>query len=260
MKKNRLKIVLVLITFTLIIAGCVKEDFDTVPEYVVNYEANTSIAELKNMHAGSSLLIDTTIIIKGIVVSNDEFGNFYEELFIQDTSGAIAVRLNESDLYERYPVGKLVYIKCEGLYLDTYNDIHQLGYKSSVDKIPSVLIEDYVDISAGGTPVAPKLMTIGELNDNDLGTFIKIENVQFAAADTALTYAVIGDNYSERDIQECGGASVILSTSEYATFKDTKIPDGKGTIKAILSKYSGNYQLRIISPDDIVFDAERCAK
>ncbi|RLD45947.1 MAG: hypothetical protein DRI94_15265 [Bacteroidetes bacterium] len=260
--KNILKITIILTSVLVIISGCVKENFDTTPEYVTSLEANTSIADLKAMFTNSSVLIDTNIVIKGIVISNDEYGNFYKELFIEDETGAVGIELDDGYLYEKYPVGRLVYVNCKGLYLGKDYDVIKLGLSSNIDRINSAFIEDYIDISAGGEPVEPIVVDIADLTGNNLdsliGSFIKIENVQFQ--DPEQTYANTGDNYSERTIVDCSGNDVVLSTSEYVSFINDSLPAGNGSINAVLSKFSGNYQLRINSPEDVDFTGNRCSK
>ncbi|NPA67299.1 MAG: hypothetical protein GXO50_01690 [Chlorobi bacterium] len=262
--KNILKITLISAAVFFTLSGCVKEDFDTTPEYVTDWVANTSIADLKAKYPDVPATIDEDIIIKGIVVSNDEYGNFYKELFIEDETGAIGIELDDGYLYEKYPVGRLVYVKCKGLSIGSDYGVPKLGLGLGIDRINSALIEDYVDISAGGTPVEPKITDIAELSANNgsldslLGCYIQINDVQFTDSDT--TYAVEGEFYSEREIEDCSGNTVIMSTSEYADFRDERLPAGKGSIKAILSVFRGDYQLRINSPEDIDFTGERCSK
>ena len=58
-------------------------------------------------------------------------GNIYNEMYIQDgksaTDGAaISLKLGKSSLYNEYPVGTWVYVKCEGLTLGSYNGMLQL--------------------------------------------------------------------------------------------------------------------------------------
>jgi len=168
MKKNILKIITGL-TLVFFFSACVKENFDIVPEkqYTVDFEANTNIAGRKSYYHGSNVLIDTNLIIKGVVTANDESGNFYKEIFLQDSTGAISIRLNSSTLYPVYPIGQLVYVKCNGLYLGSYNGVYQLGYGADVSRIEEPFFDDFLFKSDGGTPVEPKLVTIPELNDDD---------------------------------------------------------------------------------------------
>jgi len=112
----------------------------------------------------------------------------------------------------------------------------------------------------GGTPINGMTVTLDNLVNADslIGSYIKIENVQFE--DPEQTYVASGEHYAERTIVDCSGNSIILSTSEYVDFKNDSLPDGNGTISAILSKFSGDYQLRINSGSNVDFNNTRCSK
>ena len=95
-------------------------------------EELTSIAELKGMYKNKPLTIAKNIWIKGKVISSDQSGNIYNELYIQDGNSAsdgaaISLKLGKSALYNEYPVGTWLYVKCEGLTLGAYNGMIQLG-------------------------------------------------------------------------------------------------------------------------------------
>lgn len=126
-----------------------KEEWDPVlhdpsaPQYRMPYtedqlieneglETISSIAELKALYSGRPVTIDRNIWVKGKVISSDKSGNIYNEMYIQDgksaTDGAaISLKLGKSSLYNEYPVGTWVYVKCEGLTLGSYNGMLQLG-------------------------------------------------------------------------------------------------------------------------------------
>jgi hypothetical protein len=245
--------------------GCVKENFDRTPLYTVNYEANTTIADLKAMYQGTNLLIDTNIIIKGIVVADDSSGNFYKEIYIQDSTAAINIRLDQTNLYFKYPIGQLVYVKCENLYIGPYQDVMQIGWGSMVDRIPtSYMSKEMVpDISAGGVPIEPKLVTINTLTDADLGKLIKLENVQFIDGDLSKTYAYSsGSTHTDASttIEDCDGNTVIIRTSGFSNFANETVAQGNGTMIAILSKYGGDYQLKLRSTAELDMNGSRCTK
>ena len=259
MKNNLIKIISGLAVL-FIFSSCVKENFDTVPEkvYTVDFDANTTIAGLKSFYHGSNVLIDTNIIIKGVVTANDESGNFYKEIYLQDSTGALNIRLNSSTLYPDYPIGQLLYVKCNGLYLGTYKDVFQLGSGASVDRIEPPFFDDYLFKSDGGIPAEPKIMTIQNLNDADLGILIKLENVQFQ--DPNQTYAD-GTSHTDRTtvLENCSGQTLDVRNSGYAEFADDMLPDGKGSIIGILGKFS-NYQLKIRTTEEVNLTGARCTK
>ena len=68
-----------------VFTGCVKGDFDEPPINIptVDFKANTTIAQLKASYTGILDSISDDIIIKGVVVANDESGNLYKQLVIQ---------------------------------------------------------------------------------------------------------------------------------------------------------------------------------
>ena len=258
--KNIFKILSISVVVLYILSGCVKENFDIVPdkEYTVDFEANTSIAELKEFYSGSSVLIDTNIIIKGIITANDVTGNFFKEIFIQDSSAAINIRVNISDLSVDYPLGQLIFIKCSGLYLGTYNGVYQLGSGLGMDRIEEAFIENYLYKSDGGQPVEPKIMKIDELNDDDLGILIQIDSLQFQNTDQ--TYAD-AENQGDRTtvLEDCNGNTLDLRNSGFADFAGDSLPTGNGSIIGIHGKYF-EYQLKIRSVDDVDFTGEPCSK
>lgn len=94
-------------------------------------ETITSIAELKKLYNGP-VVLDGNIWIKGKVISSDESGNIYNEIYIQDGTtekdgSAISLKLGKSSLHNEYPVGTWLYVKCDGLTLGSYNGMLQLG-------------------------------------------------------------------------------------------------------------------------------------
>ena len=61
------------------------------------------------------IAVDKTIA--GVVIADDESGQFYKTIVIQDSTGGISVKLDGYDLYTKYPVGRQVFIKLKGLYM-----------------------------------------------------------------------------------------------------------------------------------------------
>ena len=89
MSKLSSSFILILILIS-ISNGCVDEDFDAPPAGGIDpgLTPTLTIAELRDMHTlGEYEQITTNELIRGIVVSNDEAGNFYKQLVIQDETG-----------------------------------------------------------------------------------------------------------------------------------------------------------------------------
>ena len=95
-------------------------------------EANTTIEELKTQYAttisGNSYIeVEDDIIVEGVVVANDESGNVYKQIIINDTTGAFVVGVNDVGLYAMLPIGQRVRIDCKGLYIGGYGKMGQIG-------------------------------------------------------------------------------------------------------------------------------------
>ena len=107
-------------------------------------DVNTTIAGLKQLYLdnnGKSFEITSHLVIGGQVVSSDRSGNIYRDLYIQDDTGAICVKLGKSSLYSDYHPGQWVYIDCRGLKLGTYNGMPQLGIEDESGKNDTAYID-----------------------------------------------------------------------------------------------------------------------
>ena len=124
-------------------------------------------ADGKDHYIGGVLVFDD-IWIKGQVVSSDRSGNLYKEVYIQDETGGIDLKLGRSSIYSEFPLGMWVYVNCKDLKLGAYNGMPQLGaepdntdvneYETSyID--PQVLIDMHVKRGPAGMPVAPTVIT-----------------------------------------------------------------------------------------------------
>ena len=85
---------------------------------------NTSIAALKQMYLDNGnkrVEIRGQVVIGGQVISSDRSGNIYRDLYIQDGTGAICVKLGKSSLYSDYHLGQWVFVDCNGLTVGAYN-------------------------------------------------------------------------------------------------------------------------------------------
>ncbi|MBP5382178.1 MAG: OB-fold nucleic acid binding domain-containing protein [Bacteroidales bacterium] len=87
----------------------------------------TPIHDLKALYKSGGLDITGNRWIRGQVISDDRTGNVYRELYIQDETGGIDLKLGKSSLYSEYKLGQWVYVWCDGLRLGSYNDMPQLG-------------------------------------------------------------------------------------------------------------------------------------
>jgi hypothetical protein len=269
--KSVLKPIFLLLVFAGLLSttSCVKDNFDAPPAggQDPDIEVTYTIAQFKALWTGSNYYVnDTSVVIMGTVVADDESGNFYKNLIIQDSTGGIALRLDASSLYTQYPVGRRVFIKCKGLWIGDYNGLIQLGATpdnaGDLAPIPSGLFDTYILKGSWGNTVTPKVVTISQLNGNpDLyqSTLIELDNVEFTPADAGQTYADAVNQLSvNRTVKDCGSGNMLVRTSGFASFAGKKTPTGNGSLVAIFSVFGADAQLLVREPADVVMDSVRC--
>ncbi|MEQ1746368.1 MAG: DUF5689 domain-containing protein [Saprospiraceae bacterium] len=260
----------------LLIAGttaCVKRDFDEPPTggEPVSVTANTTIAALKALHVsqnGGFDKITGDLIIEGTVVMDDRSGNYYKTLVIQDATGGIEVKFNDGYLFNQFPVGRKIFIYCKDLILTDYNDLTQLtgstveegGNLVDVGLTESQVRKKVVKGPISATPPAPKVVGITDLNASHISTLIKLDNVQFIAADAGKSYADPVTQFSlNRTLMNCTGGKLILRTSGYSNFAGSLTPTGSGSITGVLGIYGNTLQLYIRDESDVSMGGERCS-
>ena len=132
----------------------------------------TTIQDLKGMYKSGGKEILDEIWIKGQIISSDKTGNIYRELYIQDETGGIDVKIGKSSLYSDYKLGQWMYVYCKGLTLGAYNGMPQLGvepdatttneYETSYMDV-SAIIQQHVFRGAYADPIAPLVVTEADI-------------------------------------------------------------------------------------------------
>lgn len=259
MKNIRLIIAFLLMAGSSIyLSSCVKGEFDEPPINIptVDFEANTTIQELKESYSGLQEITDE-IIIKGIVTANDESGNLYKKMVIADETAAIELAIDQTNLATEYKVGQMIYVKCKGLYIGDYNNLIQLGYlyNGDIGRMPAVMIEGHIyrDSLPGPAP-EPQLITLSELGTPALGDLrvsklITVKEVTFAEIGEA--FAPQDADATNRTLMDQAGKSLVVRTSKYSDFSADTIPAGYGTVTGILSVFGTTWQLTLRDINDV---------
>lgn len=254
------------IAVTVLILFACNKKFDAPPAYTSpNLTPTLSIAQLKSMHTiGSNDVITTDDIIEGTVVANDSSGNFYKQIIIEDSTAGIAINIDDYNLYTSYPVGRTVFIKLKGLILYDDNKLIDLGgskdVTGAVTPIATSLKDNFIIKGNYGSPVAPKIVDISDLNDSYQNMLIQLNNFEFSETDTAKIYA---DTSASKNavsflIKNCSNKTITLRTSGFSSFAGINLPNGNGSIAAIYSVYNTSKQLYIRDTSDVQFNGTRC--
>ena len=258
------------ILFPLVISSfyCHKE-FDEPPPYTGPViRSNMTISALRDLHVtGSFEQIMDDSVIEGIVTADDSRDNFYKSLVIQDSTAGITIKMEGYSLYNQYPAGTKIMVRLKGLWLGDYGRNIQLGggvdrstaSNPSLTGIPQTLFGRCI-VKAGNTgTVIPKTVTIDELNDSYQSRLIRIDQAEFAPADTGKPYAdIINKQSVNHTLKICGGGSIYVRTSAYAKFAGVNTPRGNGAITAVYSVYKTEKQLLIRDTSDILMNNPRC--
>ncbi len=252
--------------------SCVKTEFDE-PPYTgtpLTTLANTTIKELKQLHGniGGFDKITEDKIIRGVVVMDDRSGNFYKTIVIQDATGGIEIKFNDGYLYNQYPVGREIAIRCKDLLLSDYGGVTQItgSTQEEAGQLSGVGITDgqaRVQIERGeiNKQITPRVITMSQIGDPEfISTLVQLEDVQFITADTGKTYAnPIAKTSLNRTIQNCGGIDgLLVRSSGYAEFAAVNTPSGSGVLTGVLSAFNSDAQLYIRDVEDVKFNKSRC--
>ncbi len=259
-----------MVGFSFLFNACVKKEF-TEPESTCddqNYTITHTIAQLKTLFTGDTLRITEDIIIQGTVTSTDQYGNFYKEIVIQDSTDALCIMADASYMYTKFPVGQKIYIKCKDLYLGKSYDVVKLGSTYMEYGIKyfgriqgQAFIDDHFIKSCDNNPLEPELITLADIGPFYVYKLVKIENVQFKGEELNSTYADVTNLESiNHNIIDEDNNTLIVRTSGYAAFAGDSLPKGSGTIIGILGKYNDDYQFYVRKIDEVDFSQERFAE
>lgn len=263
----------ILLGIVTLISSCVDQDFDLppAPELDPAFSNVITITELLNDYykAGEYTQITDSVAISGVVIADDESGNYFKELVIQDETGGIEVQLNATGLFNDYPVGRRIFVNCQDLWIGDFAGSFQLGgsYDEANDRlnrIDEVLIKQHIARGEIVNDFQPKVTTIDELTTADINTLVQLETIQFAISEIGETFADFPNRNTifavNRTLEDCAGNDIILRTSSFADFAEETIADGNGTITAVFSVFNDTPQLFIRDLTDIEFNSARCQK
>lgn len=231
-----------------------------------------TIAALKEDYVIS--LENTNNYVSGYVISNDEGGNWFEEIILQnkasEATAGVRVMIDVNPLFTRYQFGQLMYVKLPALHFGNSNGVLTLGVSEQLEKIASPAEEDFLKRSPQIETIVPTEIMFSDIDESYENVFVKLNDVQFnrgiALGENSQTFAgEANDEFDgERALESCTepGSTIILSTSTFADFKSLSLPSGQGSLSGILTRnfFGDIFNIVINSPEDIDFGGEenRC--
>jgi hypothetical protein len=268
---------IVLVLVCGLFASCMDGDWDTPSTSEAPYGNNQitetnviTIAQLKAkfnsaINNGDTARVTEDIQIKGRITGNDIGGNLYNEVSLQDTTGAIIVCISQSGIYGYLPVGQEILINLKDLYVGGYGKQAEIGtpYTSSsgntyVSRMNKFVWQKHFKIIT--TPDIPEITPLDfttSLNiSNYCGQLVTLNNVTLTEADGNTVFApsdgsvTLTANCANRAIKEMG-STVVLRTSIYADFANMVMPKSKVNITGIATRYNNTWQILMRSESDI---------
>ncbi len=279
---NYFKNILMLAVCTLL-ASCMADSFDapsTTADKVFGNPSLTeknviSIADLKSTYSsvisnnGMKQITDE-IQIKGTVIGNDIEGNIYNEVFIDDGTGAFIICIAQGGIYGFLPVGQEILVDLKDLYIGAYGQQGEIGtpYTSAsgstyVSRMSRFLWNDHFKlIGSNPSSVTPEEFdqerkTDASYLESHCGKLMTLKGVELQAADGKATFAPddgsvpLTANCVNRNFKGISSSQLVLRTSTFADFAGNVMPEGKVNVTGIFTRYRNTWQILMRSINDI---------
>lgn len=263
MKNNIIILASIIFAATIMFVGC-EDDFDSPPIEIFNPDMVLTIADIYQIQADScdnsdSYVFTEDYMLFATVTLNDDEGNIYKEAYVQDSTGGINLyKLSHSGAFN---VGDYIRINLNGAEVIEFKGKMEIKFDSILDFGKQMVVQET------NVPIEPDSVSIADILTGEYSCkLVKVYDVQFEDDELLNTYCVeaINDDYIEseydmnRDIQNCDGQSLIVRTSNYASFAKDTVPQGRGYVIGIATKFDPEWQLLVRSTDEVKMDAPRC--
>lgn len=267
----------------LLLASCMGADYADPKEGDSPYGNNdieetnlVTIAQLKSQFASTiknngMKQVTEPMQIKGYVTGNDLTGNIYNEISLQDETGAIIVCIAQGGLYGYLPVGQEVLIELKDLWIGAYGQQAEIGvpYTSAsgstyVSRMSRMLWNQHYKLVGKADPanVEPEEFDKSQLGnaaymEANCGKLMTIRGVKIKAADGKAVFAPndgsvpLTANCANRDFEGIQSSQLVLRTSTYADFANDVMPEGDVDITGIFTRFNNTWQILLRSTDDI---------
>jgi len=250
MKNSKIFVILLAIVagLTALMVSCEKDKINP-PATPVDVGIIHNIKELKEL-ALPYYVFDTAASLYVTVAMDESTGNIYKQLYVQDSTGGMRLTFNNATGLK---AGDSILVRLEG---NRMRD--SLGTYELIDLDPR---KDIV-LLASGRRIEPQEATLSQINS---GLFdfqlVRVMDVQFDAGDTAATWAdELTATTENRTLEDCRKNNILVRTSGYATFAGEKLPQGKGSLVAVVGVFRTTKQLWVRSTgrEDLKMNDLRC--
>jgi len=267
-----IKMAVLAVLCSVALSSCMDDDWNDPNGSTAPYGNNSlketnvvSIKELKTKYASTlakqndTVRVKESLQIKGRVVGNDIGGNIYNEVAIDDGTGAILVCVAQGGLFGYLPVGQELLIELKGLYVGTYGYQPQIGMpytnksgRTFPSRMNRNLWQEHFKLI--GTPDPSKVVPIefditkvkdGAYMKENCGRLMVVRGVKLTDADGVKTFAPESDKDAGNGVSRVinGNSNFVVRSSSYADFAATVMPTESVDLTGVFTRYSNTWQI-----------------
>lgn len=210
--------------------------------------------------------------LKAYVIGNDESGNIYKQIYLQDETGAILIIVNLTGQFGQFPIGQEVIVELDNLCVGKYYGAYQIGAPTlsksvsssgkvnyGMNRLTSRLM--FENIHRNGVADIEKVnslcktyTTLPASTESVRNTLVHLQNVSFDGGGTKQFAPMVSGKPTTGTAKlNVGSSKIDVRTSGYANFAADTIPGGTGSMTVILSQYFDNLQITIRGRNDLIF-------
>ncbi len=236
----------ILFATTIFLTSC-KKDLDIPPISELPLGNIITIDSLRNIYTAFDSTITSDLSVYGIITADEVSGNLYKNLYLQDETNGILLKLKASSS-KTFFEGDKVRVALKGTIISRFKNMIQLD---NVDPEKNLIKQ------SKGNTITPKVVTITDLAlvgfySPYQGQLIQLNDVEFICNDIFSTYSdPIAQTSQNRYLLDTLGNTIIVRTSGFASFAGTSLAKGKGSFVAVVSQYNTDVQLTIRKLSDI---------
>ena len=234
-----------LICMLVIFQACRKK-YDAPPANVIPVGDVLTISEIKALPYPHKFTGDSSLY--AVVTMDESSGNLYKNIFVQDGTGAINVRLFSSGSVN------------EGDSIRIYLKNTVVGQYTGMVQLDSVDTDDNIIKVANNKHITPQTIKIHQIDQSMQSRLVMIDSVEFVSGSAGKSWADGANQVSlDRTLTNCLETDeIIIRTSGYSNFADDLTPTGNGQLTAIVTQFNTTMQLLIRTPDEVLFSNPRC--
>ena len=275
---------IILLAVCAMLTSCMADSYDDPGTLAEDAYGNKAIAEtnvvtiaqLKSLYSttiSNSGMKEVTedLQIKGTVTGNDIEGNIYNEVIIDDGTGAFIICIAQGGLYGYLPVGQQLLIDLKGLYIGAYGQQGEVGtpYTSKsgstyVSRMSRFLWATHYKLIGTANPssVVPEEFDRSRITDtkyleSHCGKLMTLKGVEISAANGTATFApddgsvALTANCANRTFKGISSNQLVLRTSTFADFAGNVMPTGKVDVTGIFTRFRNTWQILMRTESDI---------